>query len=394
MSEVKVTKKQVRRFLVKYHGLSTNIYKGESGVLEFISKVGCIQYDPLNVVGRNPDLVLQSRVKKYQSKYLYDLLYKDRKLLDGWDKQMGIYPVEDYQYFYSELKVKERVKSIEGTLKYRDSIEALAYIDEVIKTLDEQGPLKPSQIDLGGIKKKGSWGHSKYSSIVMDYLYNKGDLVIDHKVGVQKVYDLASKKLPNELLVTKNLTEEELHKWHFYRRVGSVGLIWNKRGGAWLESYLADSKTRERVLNQLVEEGLLTRVKVEDIKTDFYIKTCDLDLIFDETPCIKVMKFIAPLDNIIWDRKMTKELFNFEYTWEVYTPVVKRKYGYYVLPVLYGDKFIARFEPKIDKQTNSLVVENWWWEENVRITKTLLKAREKALKEFCKYLGLDSVVEN
>ncbi len=385
---MKITKEEARKFLVRYHGFDKKRFSGINGIMDFINKVGCIQYDPLNVVGRNPDLVLQSRIKNYKPIMLYNLLYRDRLLLDGWDKQMSIYSVNDYPYFYNEYNLPSKLENIKDMLKHKDSVDALNYIDKVVEMIKEKGPLKPSQIDLGGITRTGSWGHSKYSSIVMDYLYNAGELVIDHKVGVQKVYDLAINKLPKELLDFKSVESiEELYKWRFLRRVGSVGLIWDKRGGAWLESNLKDKKLRLRILNELVDEDKLVKVKIDGMKENFYIRKSDIHLINDE-PVKNSMSFIAPLDNMLWDREMIKELFDFEYRWEVYTPVSKRKYGYYVLPVLYGDKIIARFEPVIDKETNKLLIKNWWYEEGIKETIAIEKEKAKALNAFCKYLDL------
>lgn len=385
---MKITKETARKFLIRYHGFDKLEFKGKEGVIDFINRVGCIQYDPLNVVGRNPDLVLQSRIKKYNPSMLYDLLYKDRLLLDGWDKQMAIYSVNDYPYFYNEYYLEDRLRGVIYTLSNRKSLEALEYTDKIVETIKEKGPMKPTQIDLGDVSRKGKWGHGKYSSVAMDYLYNSGVLVVDHKVGVQKVYDLAINKLPKKLLDSKKFnSEEELHKWHFLRRVGSVGIVWDKRGGAWQEGYLSNKETRLRILNELVTEGKLVKVEIEGLKEKFYIRKSDKHLI-NEDPIRHKMSFLAPLDNMLWDRDMIDKIFDFKYSWEVYIPVVKRKYGYYVLPVLYKDKIIARFEPVIDKDKKELIIKNWWYEDGIKETKSIITAREKTLEEFCKYLGI------
>ena len=152
-----------------------------------------------------------------------------------------------------------------------------------------------------------------------------------------------------------------------------------------------ESKIRKNVLDMLVEDGDLTLIKIEGMNENFYVRTQDIKIFNDDSPIRKVMKFLAPLDNLLWDRKMIKMIFGFEYTWEVYTPAKKRKYGYYVLPVLYADRIVARFEPIIDKENKLLVVKNWWWEDNTKVGKGLLKERERALSRFVKYLGLEGV---
>ena len=100
------------------------------------------------------------------------------------------------------------------------------------------------------------------------------------------------------------------------------------------------------------------------------------------------MRFIAPLDNLLWHREMVEALFGFRYRWEVYTPVQKREYGYYVLPVLYGSRFVARFEPENVGKAGEIRVKGWWWEPGVRVTRTLLSEIEAALGRFGRFLGV------
>jgi hypothetical protein len=96
---------------------------------------------------------------------------------------------------------------------------------------------------------------------------------------------------------------------------------------------------------------------------------------------------MAPLDNLLWDRRMLKEIFDFEYKWEVYVPADKRRYGYYVLPVLYGDRFVARFEPGYDKQQGILTIKGWWWEEGVAPSEQMRIDLADCFHRFLQYLG-------
>jgi len=130
-------------------------------------------------------------------------------------------------------------------------------------------------------------------------------------------------------------------------------MVWNKNGGTWLGFYVSDSKVRTKVMQELMEEKELLEYQVEGSKEIFYIRKEDESLI-GKPAKNNVAQFIAPLDNLIWDRGMIKELFDFEYTWEVYTPASKRKFGYYVLPVLYKNQFVARFEPEPNKGRHHL----------------------------------------
>ncbi|WP_243249522.1 crosslink repair DNA glycosylase YcaQ family protein [Clostridium sp. D46t1_190503_E9] len=130
MKAITISKEDLRKFLVVYQGLyTTNTFIGEEGIKDFIKRVGCVQYDPLNVVGRNADLVMQSRIEDYDPIMLEDLLYKKRELIDGWDKMMAIYSAEDWQYF--KRVRSERKKEVENVLRHRNSIDAINYVDLV-----------------------------------------------------------------------------------------------------------------------------------------------------------------------------------------------------------------------------------------------------------------------
>ncbi|WP_243241980.1 crosslink repair DNA glycosylase YcaQ family protein [Clostridium sp. 1001275B_160808_H3] len=130
MKAITISKEDLRKFLVVYQGLyTTNTFIGEEGIKDFIKRVGCVQYDPLNVVGRNADLVMQSRIEDYDPIMLEDLLYKKRELIDGWDKMMAIYSAEDWQYF--KRVRSERKKEVENVIRHRNSIDAINYVDLV-----------------------------------------------------------------------------------------------------------------------------------------------------------------------------------------------------------------------------------------------------------------------
>ena len=215
-------------------------------------------------------------------------------------------------------------------------------------------------------------------------------LGISSKIKTHKVYDLSERLFPKELLEAPDpyADEHDFAKWYIKRRIGAVGMVWNKNGGTWLGFYVQDTKLRTQILHELVEEGELLELEVEGSKETFYIRKEDEGLL-GKPAKNNVAQFIAPLDNLTWDRGMIKELFNFEYTWEVYTPAAKRKFGYYVLPVLYKNQFVARFEPEPCRGIEPLKIKNWWWEPDIKITDEMVAAIENAFIRFSKYLGVE-----
>ena len=157
------------------------------------------------------------------------------------------------------------------------------------------------------------------------------------------------------------------------------------------------SKERTEALLRLENKGEILPIKVKNIKYPFYIQKEEVSLLHEVLNGINVKpqaSFIAPLDNLLWDRKLIKEIFGFEYIWEVYKPVSERRYGYYVLPVLYGESFVARFEPKFNKKTGKLEIINWWWEPNVIISEEMKQGLIRCFEQFLNYLGVTGIKFN
>jgi hypothetical protein len=220
-----------------------------------------------------------------------------------------------------------------------------------------------------------------------------GELVIHHRVHTRKVYDLASRHIPAQLLAAPdpNETDDQYLDWHVLRRVGGMGLVWNRAGEAWLGIQDAKSQERSAALARLVQRRQVIEVQVDGVGTPLYMRAQDAARLNGRTSKTQTPRaaILAPLDNLLWDRRLVKALFDFSYVWEVYKPVEQRKYGYYVLPILYGDRFIARFEPGRDKQSGALVINKWWWERDVTLSKRMQSDLRDCLRRFLHYLGAD-----
>ncbi|QAA33043.1 DNA glycosylase AlkZ-like family protein [Clostridium manihotivorum] len=388
MKIINLSKEQLRKFLVIYQGLSfPKAFQGYDGIKAYVKRVGCVQYDPLNVVGRNIDLMIQSRIDNYKTDMLDKLMYEDRGLIDGWDKMMSVYCTEDWPYF-ERLRLRKK-SEIEIILERRNSSEAIMYVDTIKSFLAQNGPSLPAKIDLGRAEND-SWGHRKLSSAAMDYMFNIGTIGIKEKRNVQRVYDLIENLLPSEVLQAEEPfdSDKSFYKWYFKRRIGSIGIYWDRNGGGWLGHFVSDKALRMEALKELYEEGELIKVNVHGFNENFYMRSEDSNILeLLEYNYESKVNFLAPLDNLLWDRKLVKDIFDFEYSWEVYIPIKKRKYGYYVLPVMYGDKLIARFEPEVHRGNDALVIKNWWWEEGAIITEEIINELMDCFKRFCAFLN-------
>jgi len=372
-----LTKKQARRIILCHLNLlQGKTLKGKDGIMSYIKKVGCLQFDPLNIIAMNPHLVLQSRIKDYKPEMLWDLLYKDRKLMDGWDKNMAIYPIEDRPYF------KRYFDSAIETHTWRDK-DILDHVPIIRNEIEQVGPVTSKDLSVNH-KVDWSWAPTSASRAVLDLMFFTGELIIYNKLGSRKVYDFSQNHLTEELLNQEdpNPSDEAYYKWGVLRRINSIGLMWDKGSEAWLGIRKMKSKDRQTAFSSLYQEGILEKFEVQGIPYNFYMDKNYLPLLDEiNKKYHKKVSFIAALDNFIWDRKLISALFDFDYKWEVYTPEKERRYGYYVLPVLFGDEFIGRIEPAFDKKNKILTIRGLW------LTKQPDKAFKKALLEFMSFLG-------
>ncbi|WP_342758640.1 DNA glycosylase AlkZ-like family protein [Kineothrix sedimenti] len=384
--EVIISMEEARNFLVNYHNLNqARNLKGIEGVMECFRQMKSIQYDPLNVVGRNADLVLQARVSGYEPGMLYELLYQRYELIDGFDKEMCIYEADDFNKF-------RRIRAACGEtakerLACREQFDALNVLDDVREHVKRYGLTSSKDISIGE-SRASRWGHKKLSSAALDYLYCTGELSVKEKRGTHKYYDFTENVVPKEILAQEDSkSDRQFLEWYIKRRIQSVGLLWNKSGGAWQGHFISNIKLREEILAHLVHIGEVQMVLIEGIESPFYMISKD-ERFFDVNLEKKHVKFLAPLDNMLWDREMINRLFDFNYRWEVYTPIDKRKYGYYVLPVLYGNQLIARFEPEKPKKNEPFSIKNWWCEKNITITDELLEQIQHSIEDFARYLSV------
>lgn len=393
-----ISKLQARQFLLAKQGLiGKHRFIGKQGALEYVRQAGCIQFDPVDVCGKNAELTLQSRVKGFTKKQLYTLLYKDRALIDYSDKELSIWPVEDWPYFSS---YRERSRTLGQSFAQIPelSAQAIAYIRR-------RGPVSSDTLPIDGklfwhssMHWSGNWhGQSPAARSVLEQLYADGVLVIHHKNGSRKFYDLAETQLPKALLTAPNPCADAqsfLH-WRILRRVGAVGLLWDRRSDAFLGIEMT-TQQRSEAFEALAKTEKLLCVQVEGMRFLLYLLPDDLPLLEavlnDAVDFAPRLEFLAPLDPFLWDRKLIEALWGYHYSWEIYTPPEKRKYGHYVLPMLYGEDFIGRIEAIADAKAGVLTVKNIWYEDGVRKTKKMAAALARSVQRLAKFNGCSEVV--
>ena len=388
---ISMTREQARRFILSKQGLLGKYrFAGKEGAYRYVRQAGCIQYDPVDVCGKNAELTLQSRVRGFSRKMLADLLYKDRLLVDYTDKELSIWPSEDWPYFSA---YRERSKTHGAGFPGIPELEeqALAYILENGPVSSDTLPIQGKVFWHSSMHWSGNWhGTSPAARSVLEQLYTDGVLLIHHKSGSRKFYDLADKYFSRDLLEAENPCPNEMsfRKWRIRRRIGAVGLMWNRRSDAFLGIEMTTDQ-REAAFEQLEEEGAIRKTMVEGIRFPLYFLAEDLPLaeavLNDAVDRKPRLEFLAPLDPMLWDRKLIEAIWDYQYSWEIYTPAEKRKFGYYVLPMVYGEKLAGRIEAAADRKAETLAVKNIWYEAGIRQTKKLSSAVDAAVRRLASF---------
>lgn len=369
-----------RRFLAIRHFLAPprSLPSDPASVMRVIDRIGSLQFDPLDVVGRNHDLVLLARIEGYRRAWTDRLLYQDRFLYETYNKGLSLVPTAELPFY----RITWDLNRIEHDGNAFD--EHAPLVEELLQRIRSGGPMSSTDIEPRAAID-WYWRPTNQVRALLEALAEAGILGLARRDGNRRVYDLAERLFPAELLADRRTQDEQrrhklLSRFRAHGLLGASGQaeIWlgtapttaaDRRGGQ------ADTTRRDRSWHrgQLIDQGLLTPVAVEGLKGDRFVVSEELPLLDQADREVASglspdgrppgVAFLAPLDPLVWDRQMLRPLFGFDYVWEVYVPASKRRWGYYVLPIWFGDRFVGRIEPRIDRQAKALRVLGVWWED-------------------------------
>ncbi len=327
---LKLTKPDVRRALVRHH------FAPCAGQAAAFERLRSVQFDPLAPVGCNHDLVLQARVPGYKVGDWRKIAYEDRQVYDGWDKMASLVPFEGWPLRRHIYTVHRRW--FEQKI-FEDHKEAVKLI---LQEIADRGPLMPKECEFQQRREewKQSWFGPSVTKQVLRALWHSGLIMTAGRKNGQHIYDLTERVVPSRLLNQPLLEAKDAVRELVLERHRAMGLVRpNAPPEVWSMQVLAYDK--REALAELVQRGEIVPVEVEGVKAH---ATPDFLSLLDQPPLEPGVVFLAPLDQFMWDRKMIAHLFGFDYVWEVYVPEAKRRWGYYVLPVLFGDALVARAE--------------------------------------------------
>lgn len=408
MSLITITEQTARRYILGRQGLwPGRRWRGKEGAGEAILRVEKVQVDTVAAVARNHELVLWSRVADYRSSHLDELFYKERRLFD-WGGILFIYPIEDIALFRTiMLGRRSRNHWAAHIATFGEAMEF------VRRELRQRGPLGNRDFE-GGKRIVGAYRSQKETGQATYAMWQLGELMTHSRRGSDRVYDFTDNILGTSLYGPMpplspdpiHIPEEEITSVEKHLALKTVRhlALSTFRGRSFTPVCRKESVAWSRtLLNSLVEEGSVTQVHVEGLKEVHYMPTADLSLLEIleqgnvpqewqplETTTLEEVNLLAPLDNAIVDRLRLNSLFSFDYIWEVYKPVHLRKYGYYTMPILYGDRLVGRLNPKLDRKSKTLYIDGFWLEDEALAEDTqFASALSAGLSRFARFHGAE-----
>jgi uncharacterized protein YcaQ len=387
---VKVTADAARRFLVAHHLLAParSLEGGPDAVLEVFRRFGSIQFDPLAVAGRNHDLVLHARVADYDPAWC-DLLYERREVFEAFNKGLAIVPTEEFPWFRASLS-----RSAPRILAEHADV-----AEQVLERIRVEGPLSVLDFERrAGQVWVWEWGPSSVVRAAFESYAVMGVLGLARREGNRRYYDLLERLLPPEILAREVPLHEQLrHKMlSRYRAHGLLGIaaagdVFGGLGPAKPDPERPEHPGRTALREELVETGELVRVTVEGLRGPRFVLRDEVDLLSAPPEPPASVAFLPPMDPLMWDRSLLEPLFDFDWVWEVFTPEHKRRWGYYVLPILFRERLVGRIEPRIDRADARVRVLGLWWEEGFRPGRVegFVDAMRAALGAYLRFAGAD-----
>jgi uncharacterized protein len=401
---LEVSAMAARRFLVRRHLLAParSLPAGPGSVMAVFERLGSVQFDPLGVAGRNHDLVLHARVADYDPGWTDHLLYERRALFETYNKMLSLLPTSELPWFRHSWDRLGGIHADDAFVRYGETV------DRVLGLIRVRGPM--STLDFArGPTVDWYWGPTNEVRAALEALTEAGVVGLARRDGNRRYFDLTERLYPPELLEQRPSVREQVrHKLlSRYRANGLLGeggeyTLWYGTGrGRRTADDPPDALVRSELRDEMVRAGELVPVGVEGVRGTRYVVTSDVPLLvaaageveaggaFDDA----TVAFIAPLDSLAWDRELLRRLFAFDYVWEVYVPAARRRWGYYVLPILHGDRFVGRFEPRIERAAGRLRVIAAWWEPGFdpRRDEGFVRAMRDALAAYLRFGRVTSI---
>ena len=398
LSSNSISKRTARRYVLGRQGLwPGHRWAGQAGVADAIAQSEAIQVDTINIVARSHDLALWSRVHDYKPADLNHLVYNERQFFD-YGSILMLYPALEFPHWQA-IMAGWQVRLAD----YAEANQPL--FEHVRQELTTRGPL--GSRDFANRERiPGGFRTVKDTGKALYYMWLSGEIMTHSRRGFERIYDFQHRVLPTGAASDMPTAEHFL----YLKALRDCGLAtstaWDKRA-AIMRHRSTNTKAAVQILEQLVAQGEVAKVSVVGHTQAYYLPQADLALLnllesgqvppqwqpVDGLTTLEQVNILAPLDNVIWDRGRVKSLFDFDYVWEVYKPVHLRRWGYYTMPILYGDELVGRLSPKLERKTSKLIIEGLWLEQPTLASDPAFQAAFKAgLQAFAAFHAATEIV--
>ena len=360
--------------------------KNRQRVAEIIGHLGYVQIDTIAVIERAHHHTLWSRVPGYKPTMLENLLAKDRRVFEYWGHAASYLPIEDYRFYLRRMRSFDTCND-----KWYEAVKKRCgqLVPMVLERVRNEGPLGATDFEDHSGRKRDGWWDWKPAKSALEMLMWRGDLIVCGRRNFNRLYDLPERFLPGDVN-TSLPTDEEQGNFLVRRALQAHGL-------ATVPEMFDHIRTGEkRLINdavaRLVESGEIVAVTVEgDQRSVYYVFTAVLDESTKTKRGKARIHLLSPFDNAVIRRDRLNRLFGFEHALECYLPANKRKHGYFVLPILRGDRFVGRLDPKADRKTSTLRIERLKLEDDISADDALVSGLAKRLREFAQFCGCEKV---
>lgn len=379
MNKVVLTKGEARKIILHAAGLSRHAQfgRGKEAVQKLIEHLGFVQIDTNYVVERAHHHAIASRVPDYRLEWVDDLQAEGR-IFEFWTFATGYIPMRDFRF---SLPIKQSFLSGRKPLTQAES----NLMRKVLDRISREGPLMARDFEYDRVKKSSGWWDWRPSKVALERLHLEGRLMTTRKKSFEKVYDLPGNILPPGVdMSTPTLQEYDRHVVR--RALKAMGIAYAKE--IVFSSRFVKSNVKAELV-KMVEEGEVCRAEITGLKgSPLYM----LPAYMDRKVTLAGDTFIlSPFDILNVFRHRMRDFFDFDYQVECFVPKAKRKFGYFSLPILVGDKFIARMDAKADRKKRTLIVHNLHFED-LSLTGRMTAGVAEALANFVKFNQCDKVV--
>jgi uncharacterized protein len=383
-----------RRLLLAGQGLLAEPARraGPAAAEKIVRQLGFVQVDSIQRIERAHHLILGARLDDYRADHLDHAAFRRRALFEHWTHDAALIPTEWFEYWKPRFERTEARLRRSKWFTARLGADPDTTLERVHARIAEEGPLRTSDFERGDRPSTGWWDWTPEKA-ALEFLWHSGRLAIHGRERFQKIYDLTERVFPEPH--ERPAPRPDAHvDWACREALARLGVATPGELAAFFAAITpAEAAAWSRAS---VARGVAVEVLVESVdgaKPRRALARPDWERVLRRAPSPPDrIRLLAPFDPLIRDRKRLQRLFGFDYRFEAFVPAARRRYGYYVLPILEGDRLVGRLDPRHDRERRALVVERIWWEAGVRPTRARVRKLRDALELLARQIGADQVV--